>query len=226
VASQTLRGTSTTTAAPRVNLLPPEIAERSRLRKAQLAMVGTGLAAVAVVGVMYTGQAAKVDDAQQQKAAAEAAHARLTAEAAKLTNVSDTFAQVDQAKQSLATAMHYEVLWSSYLHDLTLTIPEQVWLTGMTAKLEVAKAPANGTNGPVLDPGLGTVTFTGRALGQVDVASWLESVAKEKGYTNTYLSQAAEGHIGSVPIVNFTSTVTLSDKALSNRYTMAKGLER
>jgi Tfp pilus assembly protein PilN len=224
VASQTLRGTSTTTAAPRVNLLPPEIAEKSRLRRAQLAMVGTGLAAVAVVGVMYTQQSAKVDDAQQQKAAAEAAHVRLNAEKAQLQSVSDTYAQVDQAKQTLASAMHYEVLWSSYLHDLTLTIPENVWLTNMTAKLELTKAPAGGNAGPVLDPGLGTVTFTGRAFAQEDVAAWLESVSKEKGYTNPYFSQSVEALIGTVPVVNFTSTVTLTEKALSNRY--VKGLDR
>jgi Tfp pilus assembly protein PilN len=226
VASQTLRGTSTTTAAPRVNLLPPEIAEKSRLRKAQFAMVGTGLAAVAVVGVMYTQQSAKVDDAQQQKAAAEAAHVRLTTEKAKLQNVSDTYAQVDQAKATLAAAMHDEVLWSGYLHDLTLTIPENVWLTGLTAKIESVKAPANGSSGPVLDPGLGTVTFTGHGFVHDDVAAWLESVAKEKGYANPYFSQSVEALIGTVPVVTFSSTVNLTEKALSNRYTMAKGLER
>jgi Tfp pilus assembly protein PilN len=225
VATQTLRGT-TTTAAPRVNLLPPEIGERARLRKAQLAMVGTGLAAVAVLGVLYTQQSAKVSDANQQKVAAEAAHARLTNELAGLRSVSDTYAQVDQAKQTLATTMHYEVLWSSYLHDLTLTIPENVWLTNINAKLEVNKPATSGTAGPVLDPGLGTVTFTGTAFNHDDVAAWLESVSKEKGYTNIYFSQSVDDVIGTVPVVKFTSTVTLNDKALSNRYTVAKGLER
>jgi Tfp pilus assembly protein PilN len=225
VASQTLRGTSTTTAAPRVNLLPPEIAEHSKLRKAQFAMVGTGLAAVAVVGVMYTQQSAKVGDAQQQKVAAEAAHVRLTAEKAKLQSVSDTYAQVDQAKVTLAGAMHDEILWSGYLHDLTLTIPENVWLTNMTAKLE-NKPPLTGNNAPVLDPGLGSVTFTGRALAQSDVAAWLESVSKEKGYTDPYFSQSVEALIGNVPVMNFTSTVTLTEKSLSTRYTTPKGLDR
>jgi Tfp pilus assembly protein PilN len=225
VAAQTL-GSTTTTAAPRVNLLPPEIAEKAKLRKAQVAMVGTGLAAVAVVGVMYTQQTAKVSDANAQKEQATAASVKLRADLAKLQHVSQTYREVDLAKQTLAAAMHYDVTWSSYLHDLTLTIPENVWLTNMTVKMDVNKPPANGAAGPVLDPGLGTVTFTGVAFEHDDVASWLESLTKQKGYANAYFSKSEEALIGDRQVVNFSSTVTLTDKVLSNRYTVAKGLER
>jgi hypothetical protein len=80
----------------------------------------------------------------------------------------------------------------------------------------------------VLDPGLGTVTFDGKGFEHDDVASWLESLAKEKGYSNPYFSISelvTEGDLtaGGRKLVHFTSTANLTPAALSNRY--AKGLD-
>lgn len=220
-----MRGTTTSTGVVRVNLLPPEIAEKAKLRKAQGAMVATGLAAVAVIGVMYTQQTAKVSAAEEQKAQAVAAQTKLRAEQAKLANVRETYAQVDAAKATLATAMKYDIRWSGYLHDLTLRIPDNVWLTNVTATVAAdgAASPANNGNPGVLDTGLGTVTFSGTALAHNDVASWLESLAKQKGYANPYFTQSTEVLIGQRKVVNYVSRVNLNDAALSQRYTKGTG---
>lgn len=211
---------------PRVNLLPPEIAEKAALRKAQLAMGGVGLAAVAVVGVLTMNASAKVSDAEQAKAEAVATGAKLQTDVRALQNVRDVYAQVDSARATIAGAMSTEVLWSSYLHDLTLTIPENVWLTTYTVALTQSGqgAPAAVAAGPVLEPGLGTITIAGTAFDHDDVASWLESLAKQKGYANPYFTQSTEAMIGSRTVVNFTSTVNVTPAALANRY--AKGISR
>jgi Tfp pilus assembly protein PilN len=215
-----------TVVAPRVNLLPPEIAERNTLRRAQLAMVGTGLAAVAVVGVMYTQASAKVSSAEHAKTEAVAENARLTNQLGQLQNVRDTYAQVDVANKSIATAMQYDVHWSQYLQDVTLYIPENVWLNTMQVKLTPPQAGpgASASGDAVLDPGLGTVTVTGTALTRDDVASWLETVGKQKGFANPYFTSATERALGGRVVVDFGSTVNLTEKSLSNTY--AKGLER
>ena len=219
-------GSTTTTAAPpRVNLLPPEIAERVSLRRAQVAMLGTGLAAVAVVGVMWLQASSKVSDAESDRTQAVAANAALREDLGKLENVKDVYAQVDAANKTLATALHYEVRWSTYLHDLTLTIPENVWLEELDMKLDVAKSSAAaGSEGePVLDPGLGTISFKGVAFSHDDVAAWLESLSKQKGYADPYFTKS-EDRMGDKILVDFESTVYINDKALSKRY--AKGLPR
>jgi Tfp pilus assembly protein PilN len=217
-------GTSTTFAAPpRVNLLPPEIAERRKLRKAQMAMLGTGLAAVAVVGVMYVNASAKVSSAQDEKTTAVAANGKLRSDLAKLQTVRDTYAKVDAANKTLATAMHYEIRWSSYLHDLTLTIPENVWLNTVEMKMTAARTSAGGNNDSVLDENLGTVTWTGSAFSHDDVAAWLESLGKQKGYSDPFFTKS-EDRLEQRVIVDFESTVYLNEKALSKRY--AKGLAR
>lgn len=223
MAAQTFGSTSTTTAlAPRVNLLPPEIAERAKLRRSQVAMLCTGLAAVAVVGVMYMNASASVTSANEAKVEAEARNARLTTELRKLDNVKSTYAQVDAANKTLALAMHDEIRWSTYLHDLTLKIPENVWLESMDLKMTPSKQTGGG-NESVLDPGIGTVTFKGSAFSHDDVAAWLQSLATQKGYTDPYFTKSEDRMKGRV-VVDFESTVYLSEKALSKRY--AKGLDR
>lgn len=227
MAAQTYGSTGTQTAvAPRVNLLPPEIAEGVRLRKAQLAMVGTGLAAVAVVGAMYVNASAKVSEAEDTKTQAVAANSGLRTELNKLGTVKETYAQVDAASKTLAIAMHYEVRWSTYLYDLTLTIPENVWLNKLEVSMAEAKSSAQasaagGDNAPVLNPGLGTVKITGSAFSHDDVAAWLESLAKQKGYSDPYFTKS-EDRLEERIIVDFDSTAYLTEKALSNRY--VKGL--
>lgn len=222
MATQTYGSTRTLAATPRVNLLPPEIAEKAKLRRSQVAMAATGLGAVAVVGLLYMQASAKVSDAESDKRAAEARHAVLQRDLRKLDNVKQIYAQVDAANKTLATAMHYEVRWSSYLYDLTLTIPEAVWLESMEANLTLAP-PATGENEPVLDPGLGQITFKGSAFSHDDVAAWLESLAKQKGYSDPYFTKS-EDRMASREVVDFESTTYVNDKARSNRY--AKGLSR
>jgi Tfp pilus assembly protein PilN len=218
-------GSSTTTGTmPRVNLLPPEIAEKAALRRSQVAMAGVGLAAVAVVGVLYVQAGAKVDDAAADKEVAVQTATQLQSDLRKLQNVRDVYAQVDAARATLASAMSTEVLWSSYLHDMTLTIPEGVWLTKFTANVPNGVS-GNGTGAPaasatgVLDQGVGKITFEGAALAHSDVAAWLESLAKQKGYFQPYFTQAAKEHLFGAPdIVKFNSTVNLTPAALANRY--------
>ena len=225
-------GSSTTTGTmPRVNLLPPEIAEKATLRKAQFAMGGVGLAAAAVVGLLVMNAGAKVSAANEVKAEAAAANVKLTADLKALQNVRDVYARVDAAKATLAAAMHDEVLWSSYLHDMTLTIPENVWVTSFSASLApraTTAGPAAGTpaaaNAPVLDPGLGTVSISGVAFSHHDVATWLESLSKQKGYANPYFTQSTEIKIAGRTLYKFTSSVNLTNAALSGRYT--KGTPR
>jgi Tfp pilus assembly protein PilN len=214
-------GSSTQTATvARVNLLPPEIAEKASLRKAQIAMVGTGLAAVAVVGALYVQQTGNVASARKAKVAAVADQAKLTKDLAGLQHVRDTYAKVDAAKATLASAMQYEVQFSSYLHDLTLTIPDNVWLASITATVTPPTAAAGSA---VLDPGVGSITFVGVSVTHEDLGAWLDSLTKEKGYANVYFTQANEALIGPRKVVNFTSSINLTTAALRNQYSKGAG---
>jgi hypothetical protein len=56
-----------------------------------------------------------------------------------------------------------------------------------------------------------------------DVAVWLESLAKQKGYTSAYFNSSTEKEIGSTKVVDFSSTVVVTREALSGRYLQNAG---
>jgi Tfp pilus assembly protein PilN len=172
---------------------------------------------------MYTSASAKVSGAEEQKADAVSANVALRGDLNKLETVKQTYAKVDSASKTLGVAMHNEIRWSSYLHDLTLTIPENVWLNRLEVKMNASKSSSGGSNSPVLDTGLGTVKVEGSAFSHDDVAAWLESLAKQKGYVDPFFTKS-EDRMEERVIVDFDSTAYLNAKALSNRY--SKGLAR
>ena len=216
---------ATTTTLPRVNLLPAEIAEAARFRRFQLVMGGAVVAAVVAVGALYVHGQSAVHDAQADLDNAHAQQATLQNTLTSLRSVQDVYAQVAAKQAMLTQAMGQEVRWSGYLADLSLRVPDKVWLTNITATettVGTAAAPAAPT-APGTTAGIGTVTFAGVAFSHDDVATWLDVLAKERGYANAYFTNSTESKIGSRTVVNYTSSVVLTDQAMSGRYTKPAG---
>jgi Tfp pilus assembly protein PilN len=205
---------------PRVNLLPPEIAEVRRMRRIQLGLGGAVLGAVGVVALLYVAASSSVSSAQTDLDNANAKHAVVQAETAKYSQVTAVYARAAAAQAMLTQAMGEEVRYSQFLNDLSLSVPENVWLKNITFTQTGAAAPAGpaAAANPLTAAGIGTVTFTGVGFQHDDVAVWLESLASQKGYANPYFSSSTEALLGTRKTVNFTSTVSLTPAAYSGRY--------
>jgi Tfp pilus assembly protein PilN len=203
---------------PKVNLLPPEIAETARFRRIQMGLAGGVLAAVGVVTLLYVGASSNVSEANTELEAATATGSQLQAESAKYQDVTAVYANAAAAEAMLTQAMGEEVRYSQFLNDLSFTVPENVWVTNVSFA-QSAVAPVLGST----EPGIGSVTFSGVGFKHDDVAVWLESLARQKGYANPYFSSSTEALVGTRKTVNFTSTVTMTPDALSKRYTAPAG---
>lgn len=225
VPTQTL-GVSGAKSLPRVNLLPPEIREAAKFRRLQLAMVGAGVAAVAIVGVLGFNARQGVSQAKSDLQTAQAQQTTLQNQLAGLQSVKDVYSQVAARKAMLRQAMGPEIRWSYYLTDLSLKIPQNVWLSNMQATEQgtgAAAGVAAAAPGSLVPAGIGTVTFSGVAFSHDDVATWLDALAKERGFTNVYFTNSTKAKIGPREVVNYTSSVTLTPAALSGRYTAVEG---
>ena len=203
---------------PRVNLLPPEIAERRRFRRIQYGLGAGALATVGVVGVLLLSASAAVSSANEELEAATAEGARLKAETATYADVTAVYAQAAAAEAMLTEAMGEEVRYSRMLSDLSLSVPENVWLKSLVFTQQDV-APAVGST----EPGVGTVTVSGVGFAHDDVAAWLESLAGQENYTNAYFSSSSESKIGPRTVVDFTSTASLTPAAFSGEYTKPAG---
>lgn len=214
--------TSAPVLLPQVNLLPPEIAEAARFRRFQLAMGGAGLAAVAVVAALGVSAHHSVNAAQSELVAVQSQQTQLQSQLTALQSVKDVYTQVAAKKQMLTQAMGSEIRWSYYLTDLSLKVPDHVWLTNVSATETpptAAAAPAVGA----ATGAVGTVTFTGVAYEHDDVATWLDTLAKERGFSNAYFTNSTKAKIGEREVVDFSSSVSLTSAALSGRYSAVEG---
>lgn len=208
---------------PRVNLLPPEIAERARAKRIQAGLGGGLLVVVGLVAGLYAAAAGSVTDATAELQAATATGTALQADKAEYAEVEAVYARAAAAEAMLTQAMGEEVRYSQYLNDLSLTVPDNVWLTSVTfTQTPTATAPA-ATGAGSGEPVIGTVTFSGVGFSHDDVAVWLDSLAGQKGYQNPYFTDSTKGLIGKRETVAFTSTVELTSAALSGRYTAPAG---
>ena len=204
---------------PRVNLLPPEIEELRRFRRIQVGLGAGVAAAVGVVALLLVAANGSVASANTELQAATAEQSRLQAEQAKYADVEAVYAQAAAAEAMLTEAMGEEVRYSRFLSDLSLSVPENVWLKNLT--FTQAEVPSTAVG--VTEPALGTVTVTGVGFSHDDVAVWLESLAGQKGYTNPYFTSSTESLIGTRTVVDFTSSAELTSDALSGQYTKPAG---
>ncbi|MDQ1696110.1 MAG: type pilus assembly protein PilN [Frankiaceae bacterium] len=216
---------------PRVNLMPPEIAEAARFRRFQLAMGGAVVAAVVIVGALYVHAHSGVKTADQQLSAARAQQSTLQTQLNSLASTQQVYADVAAKQAMLAQAMGSEVRWSRYLTDLSLKVPDDVWLTSIGATQTVTgfTSAAPGAAPPVSaapglgTPGIGSITFSGMAFSHDDVATWLDVLARERGFADPYFTNSTETTVGPKTLTGFSSSVVVTDDAKSGRYAAPAG---
>jgi Tfp pilus assembly protein PilN len=203
---------------PRVNLLPPEIAEARQLKQYRFAAAG-GVAATAVlVGVFYWHAHGGVATAQSSLDAATAKTATLKAQEASYQGVTLVRTQVDSAKATLGSALAPQVLWSRYLQDMSVSLPGNYWFTSMVMSTGNAPAPtatAAGPNPLVDASSVGSVTLVGTAISHKDVADLLRQLAKEQGMSSMpVVASSVEDTtalVGNHRLVKFTVTEPVDD---------------
>lgn len=189
-------------ASRRINLLPPDLAQKRRLRQIGAAIGAAGLALVAVLALVYIVQEVRLRGERGRLELQEDRNAEVRAQIAQLRDFGELQEQVEAKTQLLEDLAADEVRWSVVLADISLVIPADVWLTQFTAQL-------SGEEGQV-----GGIQLAGTTFSHVDVATWLARLARVEGFTAPYLSLSTKSSLGSAEVVDFSSTVQLSEQAL------------
>lgn len=227
-------------AFPRVNLMPDEIAEEARIRRAKLVLVGAAAVSVAVAGSLYMLAGSEVNAAQESLDQATARGAVLATEVAQYADVPKARADLVSAQTQQYLAMGGEVRWSFLLNNLSLTLPKGTSLTEFKGLIDgVAPAAAAATGGAAETssasilgkPAIGEIQYAGEARGYTDVASLLDVLAKQKTLVDPYPGSVQEaeaaatgsGSTGGGQGYTFTATASVSDKSLSHRYDIKDG---
>lgn len=202
----------------RVNLLPPEILDGRRLKRAQGFMAAGVVGVVAVLGGGYYLAQADSAKAAQELVVEQQRTTVLQAEAAQFAQVPAILASVDRAETALTTAMATDIEWYRYLAQIGLSAPETVWFQTMSF---TALPPATVSADPLAPvDSVAQISTTGRALAYVDVSAWLDSLdsipnSDYVAFTDATLDTESLAQ----PFVSFTTSSQVAAEALSDRYT-------
>lgn len=204
----------------RINLLPPEIGERQRIRRRTFLTVAIGVVALLVIGAFYLLQVLRFSGVEEDIQAQEARNAELEGQIDELQDVAALEQEIAQTRELLATLLQDRVLWSGVMRDISLVIPGELWLEGLTGTIGAATEEGSETAAPVAtgEGGLiGQISFNGVAFDHRDVALWLSRLEDVRGFINPWLSSSTKSEVAATSVVNFTSSVDLSDQALARR---------
>jgi hypothetical protein len=225
---------------PLINLLPREIGERRLVRRQRTAVGAAFAVLLALLGCWYLLERSQLADARREADSEQAVAAGLRVHKTQLQPYADLSAEIAAGEQLRTRVYATEIRFSSVLRDLSAIMPDNVWLTKMTA----APTSATGTTGsvpssgastatggttppgsPGADSPAATITFTGAGLGHVDVGQLLRALAsgpKNGGqpvYLNPYFTSSQKAaEAGGEPTVTFSASVDLSKAAYSGRF--------
>ena len=101
-------------------------------------------------------------------------------------------------------------------------------LNGSVSEVPQDASAAGGSGGTAVqsvlaNPGIGTITYQGEAVGYAQVANFLDSQAKQKTLVDPYLSSVTAPTDNTSKAMSFASTATVTALALSHRYDVKAG---
>lgn len=193
-----------------INLLPSEARERQNIRRRRM-LIALGIVAylglLAVATVWWQG---KVERAEDRVTEQQAVNESVRREAAALISARDLQDQYIGNVVVIESVLARDVAWGRLLNDFGRLIPETVWLGDFTG-VSLADVAFSGV--------VGRVNVAGTGFEFPDVSAWLRAVDEDRfpGVIGTWVSTVTESEVGGIPVVNFDSSITLTDEALSNR---------
>jgi Tfp pilus assembly protein PilN len=179
-------------------------------------VIAAGVVVLAGVGALYFLQQLRLVAVRGDLKDQQATNAGIQAQINDLRRFDELMREVEASRNMLSTLLANEILWSTVLRDVSLVIPSDVWLSGVTAQSnETGQAGTAGAT-PGASQGLvGQISFTGQALDHRAVALWLSRLEDVRGFANPWLSNAQKGLVGTTEVVQFTSSVDLSQRAVA-----------
>lgn len=188
-----------------VNLLPRDQGQRT-ISKESLPVVVGGCAALlvlAVLGAMFmmgsgkiASQQRKLDDLNRQFQALPPPPPGPTAAQQQLAG--EQSARVS----ALTTALSSRVSWDRVFREFSLILPEDVWLTSLSAKSPISPATNASSTGGSTVPSM--FTIQGRTYSHDGVARLLSRLQVVPDLTNVQLISSTRSKVGNQPVVEFT----------------------
>jgi Tfp pilus assembly protein PilN len=192
-----------------INLLPRDDVRRGRPQKSQwIVLIPVGLAVLlaAVLSAMFLSASGTVKDKQAELATLQSELAAIPTPDASRVNTQSALAADKQARvTALSGALSRRVAWDRVFRELSLVLPNDVWLATIAAKAPVPSSsavvpPAAAAGATVAATGF---TLDGFTYSHPAVARLLSRLAVIPDLVNVQLQQSTMQKVGTGTAVHF-----------------------
>lgn len=205
-------------AEPRVQLLPPFVAQRAKARSSvRLGIMLVILGAVVAGGLFVLG-ALRVTVAQLALAEANTETQVILQQQAEYRIATDTAAMVAQTTETQLMATSYEIAWADLLRTIKGFVPEGGALQSFTATSQAPWASGLEIEDPLRTPRIATVEIVVDTVSIPDAVALAERLRAIDGFADAVVTTSAVGVDGRATT---TISLTLSTDSVSGRFVVS-----
>jgi Tfp pilus assembly protein PilN len=187
-----------------VNLLPRDQAQRTIKKESLPVLVGacSGVLVLAILGAMFMMGSGKVAAQQRKVDDLNRAYQALPPSPAGPSAAQQQLAGEQSARVSaLSTALTSRVAWDRVFREFSLVLPEDVWLTTLSAKSPISPVTNTATSTGTGPPS--QFTIQGRTYSHDGVARLLSRLQVVPDLTNVQLLSSTLSKVGGQDVVEF-----------------------
>ena len=191
-----------------INLIPKD---SSRSKRIDRKLVGGAAAAVSITALLGAGYVNVHADVKDNRATLDALRAELASIPVKVDKPDANIALAQEKNQrvtALSAALTSRFAWDRLFRELSAVLPEDVWLTGLTAKAPVA-APAPADAGVVSETAASGFTIQGYTYSHDGVARLLARLETVPDFAAVDLQSSSLQQLHGQDVVGFSISASI-----------------
>jgi Tfp pilus assembly protein PilN len=189
-----------------INLLPRDDARR-RPQRPQWVVIVPVIVAVVLSGalsILFLNASSKVKDKQGQLTQLQDELAAIpTPDASKVRTQTALATDKQTRVQALNAALSRRIAWDRVFRELSLVLPDDVWLSTLSAKAPTSSSVATPTAAPTGAVAATEFTLDGYTYSHAAVARLLSRLSVVPDLVNVQLQQSTLTKVGTAQVVHF-----------------------
>ncbi|WP_165063405.1 hypothetical protein [Marisediminicola senii] len=169
---------------PRVNLLPPELAQKAVFRKTRSTLAGVVIIALVAVGAGFGVAQYRLMAAQSDLAAAQQRTTELLAEQGTYADAVSATALVASGERARTLGTSTEVLWNDMFGAIQAFLPDGVTIVSGTMTGRAPWEPELLPAGPLRQPRVGTLTLVVSSPTVLDATDIVRRLSALEGFAD------------------------------------------
>jgi Tfp pilus assembly protein PilN len=201
-----------------VNLLPPEVRTKQKVRRYTVMATGAVGAAVVLILGVFALQSLRLSQTNRSLETQQRSNRALQQQIKTLQPFDQLRQQVADGEAMTGSLLNGQVLWSGALRNVSAALPGGLWLTSMNGTLNPTTLPGTVT-APSTAAVSGTIQFQGQAFEHTTVGDWLNRLEQVPGWVNAWVSSSTRGSGqdgANSKAVTFSNSVDVSSEALTH----------